>query len=409
MYMMSFLVRATALLLFIFSFCTHLQAAPPSAKDPGLIPADAVEDCLRASVTGAAAEMTLAELRAACILLLHQEKAAAGPTTPSEEAKALLTEEEEPLSEEKLLTEEEFLTEQESETPEEPLAEEESAESPEDARKQRLLGQRMTIEALNRANRFVLTPHKRNYLLPITYKDHPYNQPYLDAESRFTDLDYAEAEFQFSVKILLREGLLGDNGHLYLAYTNHSLWQVYNRDNSAPFRETNHQPELILSFSNDWQILGFHNVLNEVIFNHQSNGQSGLLSRSWNRIMLNSVFERGNLAFAFTPWYRLPEDKQKYPGDPRGDDNPDIEKYLGHFELSGAWQRNKDIFSVTLRNNLRSDNRGAVELGWTFPVSRRMPKVRGYVKYLNGYGHSLIDYNDSAQVLGLGIAFTDLF
>jgi phospholipase A1 len=369
----SFFCRAGFLALMAFSPFTLAQSSPPPIRDPGLIPAADIDNCLRTNVSSAAAEMTMAELRTACWLLLQQEQSASAPASESSN----------------------------------PEIETETVKTVDETH--RLLGQRMTIEALNRSNRFVLTPHKRNYVLPVTYKDHPYRQPYLDANASFADLDYAEAEFQFSVKILLREGLLGDNGHLYLGYTNHSLWQVYNRENSAPFRETNHQPELILSFTNDWEILGFHNVLNELILNHQSNGQSGLLSRSWNRIMLNSVFERGNLAFSFTPWYRLPEDKQKYPGDPRGDDNPDIEKYLGHFEFNGAWQHKKEIFSFTLRNNLRSHNKGALELGWTFPFSHRLPKVRGYVKYLNGYGHSLIDYNDSAQLIGLGIAFTDLF
>jgi phospholipase A1 len=245
--------------------------------------------------------------------------------------------------------------------------------------------------------------------LPFSHKRSPYTEPYADTNSQLQNLDATEVELQLSIKILLREGLFDDNGHLYLGYTNHALWQLYNRDISAPFRETNHQPELILSFTNDWEIWGFRNVLNEAILNHQSNGQSGLLSRSWNRIMLNSVFEKDRFVFAFNPWYRLPEPAQRFPGDPRGDDNPDIEKYMGNFELTGAYQYNKDIFSVMLRNNLRSDNKGAVELGWSFPLSRRMPNMRGYVKYFSGYGQSLIDYNDNTDALGMGVVLTDLF
>lgn len=262
------------------------------------------------------------------------------------------------------------------------------------------------MEKLNRSNRFLLTPHKRNFLLPISHSQTPNTEPYEKAKSLFTDLNHTETELQLSVKILLRENIFDENGHLYLGYTDHAFWQVYNRNLSAPFRETDHQPELILSFTNDLEIFGFHNVLNEAILNHQSNGQSGLLSRSWNRIMLNTVFEKDNLAFAFNPWYRLPEDKQEYEGDPRGDDNPDISDYMGHFELSGAYKYKSDIFNILIRNNLENENRGAVELSWTFPVSKTM---RGYLNYFDGYGHSLIDYNKHKKVVGLGIIFTDLF
>jgi phospholipase A1 len=276
-------------------------------------------------------------------------------------------------------------------------------------KERRALNERMAIEALNRTNRFTLTPHRRNYIMLASYKDEPNNEPYVAADNQLQNLRHTEAEFQLSIKILLREGIFDDNGHLFLGYTNQAFWQVYNRDISAPFRDTNHQPELILSFTNDWEIFGFRNVLNEGIINHQSNGQSGELSRSWNRIMFNTVFEKDNFVFAFTPWYRIPEDEQDYPGDPRGDDNPDIEKFMGNFELNAAYKRRQNIFNMMLRNNLRSDNKGAVELGWSFPVSQRSQTIRGYVKYFNGYGQSLIDYNDQAQAIALGFIFTDLF
>jgi len=278
----------------------------------------------------------------------------------------------------------------------------------------RMLRDRSLQESLNRTNRFVLTPHKRNYILPVSYTNSPniapYDQALVNGENEeslaFSNLQRTEFEFQLSVKLLLRENLFDDNGHLYLGYTNHSLWQVYNKKTSSPFRETNHQPELILSFTNDFEIFGFRNVLNEVSISHQSNGQSSALSRSWNRVMLNSVFEGDNFSFALSPWYRLPESNSDYPGDPKGDDNPDISHYMGNFQFTGAYEYKSNIFSVELRNNLESDNRGAVELGWTFPLT---PTMRGYLTYFDGYGHTLIDYNAKQQVIGLGITFADLF
>jgi len=338
--------------------------------------------CLQSTVISADGTMTVSELKQACQLLDEQQYS----TDPNTETQTNLS-----LSDA---------------TPANETPDQQSRTNNADTQ---LLKRRMTMEALNRSNRFMLTPHKRNYFLPISYNDEPNSEPYATAENipdGLTDLSNAEAEFQFSIKILLRENIFGDNGHLYLGYTNHALWQLYNDSDSAPFRESEHQPELILSFINDWKFFGFRNVLNEGIINHQSNGQGGLLSRSWNRIMFNSVFERGNFVFALTPWYRLPEKAQEYPGDPKGDDNPDISDYMGKFEFTGAYQHDNEILSIMIRNNLHGDNKGAIELGWSFPLKSNL---RGQLKYFSGYGHSMIDYNHYQNVAGFGVIFTDLF
>ncbi len=334
---------------------TELAVEPPAEPST-----EEINKCLQASVIGAAESMTIAELKQACLLLHGQNQV----------------------------------------TTESPVAQKASEPT-------RVLEKRMTLEQLNRSNRFVLTPHKRNYLFPLSFTEHPNTQPYVDTNSKsLSDLSKTEIDFQLSIKILLLEDLFGDNGHFFLGYTNRSLWQMYSDADSAPFRETNHQPELMLSFTNDWEIFGFRNALNELVLNHQSNGLGGELSRSWNRVMFNTVFEHGNFAFALNPWYRIPEPEQEYPGDPDGDDNPDITDYMGNFEFNGAYKHSDDIFSIMLRNNLDADNKGALELGWSFPISTNL---RGQVKYFNGYGHSLIDYNTDMEVFALGIVFTDLF
>lgn len=327
---------------------------------------EAMNTCIQASVVGAAESMTVRQLKDACRMLHDQQKSEAQQTVIKETSATVAAVRETPL-----------------------------------------LKKRMTLEALNRSNRFMLTPHKRNYFFPVSYTRHPNIVPYRNNNSEsLSTLSKTEAEFQLSIKILIREDIFGDNGHLYLGYTNHSLWQVYNDTDSAPFRETDHQPEFILSFTNDWEILGFSNRINEFSVTHQSNGLGGLLSRSWNRVMLNSVFERGNFAFSLNPWYRIPEPEQEFPGDPHGDDNPDITHYMGNFEFNAGYQRKENIFNAMLRNNLDNDNKGAMELGWSFPISSNL---RGQFKYFKGYGHSLIDYDTDMEIFALGIVFTDLF
>ncbi|RYY77239.1 MAG: phospholipase [Gammaproteobacteria bacterium] len=351
-----------------------------SAEEAAPISEEEMRLCMEKSVLTADKSMTIRNLQEACAILLSQST-----TSDSEKSEQQVAE-----------------------------AESKVIKGTDIQRSPRMLNDRGLVEALNRSNRFVLTPHKRNYILPLSYSDSPNTDPYKNSVSNdeadegfaFSDLKHAEFEFQLSIKILIRENIFDDNGHLYLGYTNHSLWQVYNRETSAPFRETNHQPELLLTFTNDFEIFGFRNVLNEFSINHQSNGQSGVLSRSWNRVMFNSVFEGENFSFSLNPWYRLPEDKSRYPGDPKGDDNPDIDYYMGNFQFSGAYRYKANIFSLELRNNLKINSRGAAEVAWTFPISSTM---RGYVNYFDGYGHSLIDYNDKQRVVGLGITFTDLF
>jgi len=256
------------------------------------------------------------------------------------------------------------------------------------------LDRRMQIENKTRYQSFVLTPHKPNYIMPITYNDKPNNAP-VDI-SRDGELDKSEIKFQFSMKFPLAEDLFGEQGTLYFAYTNLSFWQAYNTDISSPFRETVHEPELFISFLALGEYLGFKNRLMQFGLVHQSNGRSGIQSRSWNRIYADFIFQRGNYYLSLKPWYRI--------AGAEIDDNPDIEKYLGHGEIRGAYAEGKHTVSVMLRNNFHSPNYGAFEINWSFPMSRR---VKWFVQYFNGYGESLIDYNARVNRIGVGIAFTD--
>lgn len=246
---------------------------------------------------------------------------------------------------------------------------------------------------------FVLTPHRANYILPVAYNNSPNIDVYDGAITR-DDMDKTEIKFQISVKYELFGDIFKNNGDFYIAYTNLSYWQAYNSDYSSPFRDTNHEPEAWLQFDTNYDL--FWGIKSRLIgggFWHQSNGRTEPLSRSWNRIFMNFVFEKENFALSVKPWYRIPEDDED-------DDNPHIEKYMGYGELRAAYRWNDHTFSMMFRNNLRdSGNKGAVELGWSFPMYN---KLKGYVQYFNGYGQSILDYNDCANTLGVGIALSDI-
>ncbi|MDN5370244.1 MAG: phospholipase, partial [Shewanella sp.] len=157
-----------------------------------------------------------------------------------------------------------------------------------------LVEQRVNQELKASDNPFVIMPHKVNYFLPVTYSSSPNSKPFVeDMEQQGYSLDHVEAKFQISFKFPLAYNIFGNNGHLFFAYTNQSWWQVYNKDSSSPFRETNHEPELFMLFNNDWKIGDFTNSFWGFGVVHQSNGRSGLLSRSWNRIYGNMIFDKG--------------------------------------------------------------------------------------------------------------------
>lgn len=270
-----------------------------------------------------------------------------------------------------------------------------------------LLKHRVDLEKQASKNRFAIVPHKPNFVLPASVTS--INQePYVDTPVD-SQLDDVEVKFQVSLKYLAVQDLVFKDLDLAVAFTTTSWWQAYNSEISAPFRETNYEPELIFNYHHSWSLLGLPIEQTSLSFNHQSNGQTGLLSRSWNRIILSFAFAPAdNVLWGFRTWYRLPEDEKVDPLDPSGDDNPDIEKYMGYGELGGLWRISENnSLEFMFRNNLRSDkNRGAIQLGWSFPINGRL---QGYVEYFNGYGESLIYYNRHSQRLGIGFKLTNWF
>jgi len=263
------------------------------------------------------------------------------------------------------------------------------------------LSLRLKEDTGNVLKAFTLMAHKPNYLLFAAHNMYGYNSEVYQEHYNESSLeaDDTEAQFQLSVKFPLAVNLF-DVVDLYAAYTNRSFWQLYNSDISAPFRETNHEPEGWLQFTPNWEFFGFKNSANTFGIVHQSNGRGGVLSRSWNRLYANFIIERGTFALSFKPWYRLPEDEED-------DDNADITDYLGHYELRGAYKWKEHVFSIMSRNNLESGfTNGAVELSWSFPLWH-YPYLKGYVQYFSGYGESLIDYDQYVNRIGIGVALTD--
>lgn len=251
-------------------------------------------------------------------------------------------------------------------------------------------------------NPFAILPHKPNYLLPFTYSnvDTDIYDKILDGD----EFDSVEAKFQISIKYIAYQDFIFDNIDMQFAFTATSWWQTYNAKLSAPFRETNYEPEVIFTYNKPLELFGFPIDMTYLSLNHQSNGKGGELSRSWNRIIGGLVWSHGPVIYGVKAWWRIPEDPKETPNG-IGDDNPDIEDYLGKGEFGAIWQINHHHnLSIMLRNNFKSNNKGAITLGWSFPINNHL---QGYVEYFNGYGESLIYYNERTQQIGIGIKLTD--
>jgi len=242
---------------------------------------------------------------------------------------------------------------------------------------------------------FTLTARKPNYIMH-SYLSDPNQEPY-----EFTDesdqLDDNEIKFQLSFQTKLADDMFGQQADLWFSYTQVAYWQLYNDDISSPFRETNYEPEVYAAFLTNYKFLGLTGRSINFGINHQSNGRSEPLSRSWNRVFAEFIFVRDDFGLSFKPWHRIEESSSN-------DDNPDIEDYLGNYEIRAFQRWNGHLFSAMVRNIFDSENRYNTELQWSFPIKRRL---RGLVQWYNGYGENLIDHDHKNNRIGIGILMTD--
>lgn len=266
-----------------------------------------------------------------------------------------------------------------------------------------LLDGRWELARDSKLGTFNMRAYKPVYLLPAFWSSSPNTRPTSSAdgqELRLEGVDDIETKFQISFKTKAVENLFGDNGDIWMGYTQSSRWQVYNTDNSRPFRETNYEPEVLLVFRNSYSIGGWKGRMAAVGINHQSNGRSDPFSRSWNRIMFNVGLDREDWALTFRPWIRISD------GD--DDDNPRIEDYLGRGDLTVVHTRGDQIFSLMARHSMRGGDRsrGALQFDWGFPLSSHL---HGHLQLFSGYGETMLDYDHRATYVGFGISVLDWF
>lgn len=238
-----------------------------------------------------------------------------------------------------------------------------------------------------------MRPYRRNYILPVTYNSRLNDNQLPEGGGGF-EPDEVEIKFQLSFELPVWEDILVDNLDLYFAYTQLSFFQAYNTEYSSPFRDTSYEPELGLNWHPDLSWSGWDIESLRLALNHQSNGQTESLSRSWNRLVGQVKVRHDDVGLGVRFWKRLTESS-------KDDDNPDIVDYLGHGELFAGYDRGSHRYGLMLRNPFEYPT---VQLDWSYLLT---DNVRLYVQYFNGYGESLIDYNRRANRIGVGFLLNE--
>ncbi len=250
---------------------------------------------------------------------------------------------------------------------------------------------------------FVVRTYLPNFILPLHMTSSVNRTPASPTRGVTTDRpDYRplEAKMQVSLRAKVAQGLILPNADLWFAFTQRSLWQVWNRQESSPFRSTDYQPEAIYvvpvpprlgALPGGWQWR-----MAQVGIAHQSNGQGGSLSRSWNRVYAAAALDRGEFGLVLRGFRRL--------GEKTNDDNPDMSRYIGTAEAMASWLPGLATASLTWRTHPRALDRGSLQFDWTYPVSSKQPAgLRWYAQVFTGYGETLLDYNHRQTSVGLGL------
>ncbi|WP_306522316.1 phospholipase A [Rheinheimera sp.] len=253
-------------------------------------------------------------------------------------------------------------------------------------------------------DRFVFRTYLPSFFLPVHYTSHINRQPTTPGKAdgpRNDNYKALEAKLQISLRAKVATGVVLPGADLWFAFTQRSMWQLWNQTDSAPFRSTDYQPELIYvvpvpkpfgEVGDGWRVR-----MLQFGIAHQSNGQSDPLSRSWNKIYAGLALDKGNFGLNWRYHQRITE-------SPEDDDNPDLIDYIGSHELTATWLPGAATAMLVWRNDLSNLSQGSFQLDMTYPVDdTKLDGLRWHLQLFSGYGETLLDYNIRQHSVGLGV------
>jgi phospholipase A1/A2 len=200
----------------------------------------------------------------------------------------------------------------------------------------------------------------------------------------------ADALFQVSIRQRLTKTVLPFKTFAYLTYTQKSFWNIYSE--SSPFRDMNYNPGIGLAKIFISKGLLFGSGAIQIM--HESNGQYGENSRSWNYLSLTAKYYI-NLNLNISGEFWIPYI------DSQG--NKDLLDYkgLGRININSIDNTQKWWFELQL-----NPRKGWGNINTTASISFKVSSSSNQYIFLclqDGYAESLLDYNKYSMNLRVGI------
>lgn len=238
--------------------------------------------------------------------------------------------------------------------------------------------------------------HDETYLLPLYYAIEPLPTPINSKDNR--KYSRFESKFQISFKVLGSKDLFYGVG-FYFAYTQSAFFQIYSPKLSAPLRDIDFMPELVLYKPLNIKFLSGELYNIRFGYSHTSNGEGTddvgfKKSRGVDRVFTELMYKVDNFKLALRVWAfsifsRL--------------EPPDIKQYIGYSNLKLSYDLYDHHFTIRISNLIHNyiKYKGNIGLEYKYDLFDR---VALYAQYFYGYGDNLYQYNIKSQHIGLGIA-----
>ncbi len=217
---------------------------------------------------------------------------------------------------------------------------------------------------------------------------------------------HAKFQISFKYRLLDPEGSLARRWqrfeNIYFGYTQTSFWDW--ESDSAPFYDSSYKPEFFYYRPNipqntiDW--------ISRFSFQggalHESNGKDGADSRSLNMVYIKpgaqiDTGEHSYITIEPRVW--------AYVGDL--DDNPDIARYRGYFDLEMAWKRQGNWKLATTLRKGTDTGKGSAQFDLSYPLRELLLgnlDVYLQMQYYTGYAETLLSYDESHDFFRIGLS-----
>jgi len=227
-----------------------------------------------------------------------------------------------------------------------------------------------------------------------------YKDTYFVGGTVFTgkpDIHNSDVKFQISFQQRLTKSNLPGHTYLYLFYSQKAMWNVLER--SLPFHDLNFNPGIGVSRF----IILKNRLVGKItmMIEHESNGRDGIESRSWNKISWAGEAYISPILMAHAKFW-IPIIDGKY--------NRDILKYSGISQagFQAVSTDNKWVLDMTLvkRQGWNLNFNTIVQLGYRLNHNSNQFIM---LQFYNGYGETLLDYNQYHSRLRFGLLIRPRF